>query len=257
MKLTYAFFQHEVSSSSALQFKDAHVRCWRRCYGITFRRHFKCKLKFNCILKSFWPLVVINVIVIIWIVEYWKSMCFVRSQGSKLEEVEVGNAKFEQVAVESGKFTHRLPSCEGHSEWTRLDPSLENRRNRSLLDVTNSIARGPTGGRTSKEDSALTWNRVHPLTLQFGWFESRDKDRECLWEYKKESCLQEPLNEGHSAYVLCVTECSKRKGHQSHPHCFRKRRKVDPGESWTLTLFHHEYILMCERESFFFFFFFC
>lgn len=129
-------------------------------------------------------------------------------------------------------------------------------KNRSLLDETNSIARGPTGGRTSKEDSALTWNRVHPLTLQFGRFESRDKDRECLWEYKKESCPQEPLNEGHSAYVLCVTECSKRKGHQSHPHCFQKRRKVDLGESWTLTLFHHEYILMCERESFFSFFFF-
>lgn len=101
---------------------------------------------FRGILKSFWPLVGINVIVIILIVEYWKSMCFARSQGSKLEEVEVGNAKFEQVAVESGKFTHRLPSCEGHSKWTRLDPSLENRRTARFWTRRIPSLEGPLEG---------------------------------------------------------------------------------------------------------------
>lgn len=51
-------------------------------------------------------------------------------------------------------------------------------------NVTNFSTRGPTGGKTSKEDNVLMWNRVHPPPLPrrlYSWrFESRDKAGECL-----------------------------------------------------------------------------
>ena len=49
---------------------------------------FKRKLKFNCIhgtMRIFWPLVGLNVIINIWIVECWPNVFFARSRGGELE----------------------------------------------------------------------------------------------------------------------------------------------------------------------------
>lgn len=44
-------------------------------------------------------------------------------------------------------------------------PLLENRR--THLDVTNFITGGLTGGKTSKKDNVLMWNRMHPPPPDF------------------------------------------------------------------------------------------